>query len=175
MLNFLRSSGVRMDPLIPALFTCKFEIIAMSELPKRTRSHQLINDFRLSIQPNYKRVGRRKNTRRFIFVQNYTNWSLQEKLFIYFYIKKPDDPCTNQPIQACMFLNSKPIYDSSEILEILCNIIRSKAKIYPLKENTWNPSKDVCISCITNMSSFPKWVLMKSAKEEMVVGSITSS
>ena len=56
MLTFLRSSGVRMDPLIPALFTCKFEIIAMSELPKRTRSHQLINDFRLSIQPNYKRV-----------------------------------------------------------------------------------------------------------------------
>ena len=77
----------------------------------------------------------------------------------------------NQPIQACMFLNSKPIYDSSEILEILCNIIRSKTKIYPLKNNTWNHSKDV----FTNMSSFPKWVLMKSAKEEMVVGSITSS
>ena len=47
-LTFLRSSGLLMDPLIPALFTCNFGIIAMSEPPKRTRSPQLTNDFRLS-------------------------------------------------------------------------------------------------------------------------------
>ena len=82
---------------------------------------------------------------------------------------------THKWTNTSMYVFKFKTYDSLEILEILCNIIRSKAKIYPLKENTWNPSKDECISCITNMSSFPKWVLMKSAEEEMVVGSITSS
>ena len=92
-----------MDPLIPALFTCNFEIIAMSEPPKVEEKNKIsiINKWLSFINLITKGLGEERILDDSSLFRT-TNWSLQEKLFIYFYIKKSDDTQMDQYKHVCL-------------------------------------------------------------------------
>ena len=131
-----------MDPVIPALFTCNFKIIAMLEPPKVGEKNKIsvINKWLSFINLITKGWGEERILDDHLCLELQTGHCKKNYLFIFIQRNLMTHKWTN----TSMYVFKFKTYDSLEILEILCNIIRSKAKIYPLKNNTWN-SKDVCI------------------------------